>query len=79
MVGIMNTFAVIQNNIVINLILADTKEIAEEVTGLTCLMADANIGDLYEPESGLFFSPEELPEFQPPISELIPIVEEPAE
>jgi hypothetical protein len=30
-------FAVIENNTVINLIVADSKEIAEQITGLTCI------------------------------------------
>jgi hypothetical protein len=30
-------FAVIENNIVTNLIVADSKEIAESITGLTCV------------------------------------------
>lgn len=30
-------FAVISNNNVTNLIIADSKEVAEEVTGLTCI------------------------------------------
>ena len=33
----MATFAVIDNNTVTNVIVADTKEIAEIVTGLTCV------------------------------------------
>jgi hypothetical protein len=33
----MAKFAVIENGIVQNVIIADTKEIAEEVTGLTCI------------------------------------------
>ena len=33
----MAKFAVIENDIVKNVILADTKEIAEQVTGLTCV------------------------------------------
>ena len=33
----MKKFAVIQNNIVLNVILADSKEIAEQVTDLTCI------------------------------------------
>jgi hypothetical protein len=33
----MANYAVIQNNIVVNVIVADTKEIAEEATGLTCV------------------------------------------
>ena len=33
----MAKFAVINNEIVTNVIIADTKEIAEQVTGLTCV------------------------------------------
>jgi hypothetical protein len=33
----MANYAVIQNNIVTNVIVADSKEIAEEVTGLVCI------------------------------------------
>jgi hypothetical protein len=33
----MANFAVINNGVVVNTILADSKEIAEEVTGLTCI------------------------------------------
>jgi hypothetical protein len=33
----MKKFAVIQNNIVLNIILADSKEIAEQVTDLECI------------------------------------------
>jgi len=33
----MSNYAVIENNKVINLIAADSKEIAEEVIGLTCI------------------------------------------
>jgi len=36
-------FAVIENNIVVNIIVADSKEIAEQVTGLHCVKyTDAN-------------------------------------
>lgn len=33
----MANYAVIENNKVINVIAADTKEVAEEVTGFTCI------------------------------------------
>jgi hypothetical protein len=33
----MANFAVIENNMVTNIIVAETKEIAEEMTGLTCI------------------------------------------
>jgi hypothetical protein len=55
----MKRFAVIQNNIVINVIIADTKEIAEEATGLTCIEStdenSAYIGLKYE--NGVFEKP----------------------
>jgi hypothetical protein len=51
----MATFAVIQDNIVINAIVADTKEIAEQVTGSTCVeYTDENpagIGYTYDGEN----------------------------
>lgn len=44
-------FAVIKNNIVENIIVADSKEIAEQVTGLTCVQYEntnpAHIGLSY--------------------------------
>jgi hypothetical protein len=42
----MANYAVIQNNKVVNVIVADSKEIAEEVTNLTCIeyAADSNVG-----------------------------------
>lgn len=33
----MATFAVIENNTVTNVVVAETKEIAETITGLTCI------------------------------------------
>ena len=47
----MATFAVLNNNKVINVIIADTKEIAEEVTSSPCIEYTeenpAGIGDIY--------------------------------
>lgn len=46
----MPNFAVIKNNIVNNIIVADSLEIAENVTGLQCVEYDTmlvNIGDQY--------------------------------
>ena len=46
-------YAVIENNIVTNIIVADTLEIAEQATGKTCIQyTDANpasIGDTFIP------------------------------
>lgn len=48
----MATFAVIENNIVTNIVVAETKEIAETVTGLTCVEytseSPAGIGWTYD-------------------------------
>lgn len=47
----MANYAVIQNDKVTNVIVADSKEIAEEVTGLICIEYTeenpAGIGDIY--------------------------------
>jgi hypothetical protein len=56
----MTTFAVIDNNIVENIIVADTKEIAEKVTGKECIEYTeenpAQIGWTYT--NGAFVAPE---------------------
>ena len=58
----MKSFAVINNGIVTNLIVADTKEIAEEATGLLCIESvgenQAYIGLKYE--NGIFEKPVSL-------------------
>jgi hypothetical protein len=58
----MNTFAVIEDNKVINIIVADTKEIAEQVTGQTCVeYTEENpvgIGYTYDGEN--FIEPEPI-------------------
>lgn len=50
----MATYAVIENDIVINVIVADTLEIAQEVTGKTCIEYNdtnpAGIGWTYDGE-----------------------------
>lgn len=52
-------FAVIANNIVENIIVAESKEIAEEVVGKTCIEytddKPAFIGATYDSETGEFF------------------------
>lgn len=58
----MKTFAVINDDSVTNIIVAESKEIAESITGLSCieytLENPASIGYLYDGEK-----------FNPPISE----------
>ena len=53
----MAVFAVIENNIVVNSIIADTVEIAEAVTGLTCIATAHPIGTSHDPETGIFTEP----------------------
>lgn len=54
----MAIYAVTDNNIVINVIVADTKEVAEEVTGKTCIESTednpASIGSTW---NGINFIP----------------------
>lgn len=50
----MATFAVIKDELVVNNILADTKQIAEEVTGLLCIENNngaGNVGDTWDGSS----------------------------
>ena len=56
----MATFAVIENATVTNVIVADTKAIAEDMTGLPCVEYDqdsdnaAHIGGTYDEKTGKF-------------------------
>jgi hypothetical protein len=58
----MFTYAIIENNIVTNVIVADTLEIAQEVTGKTCVEYNednpAGIGWTYDGEK--FVAPEPI-------------------
>lgn len=56
----MAKYAVIKNNKVINLIVADSKEIAEQVTDLTCVeVTEERIGNINDTWDGTnFVSPE---------------------
>lgn len=57
----MATFAVLSENVVTNVIVADTKEIAEQVCGTVAeytLENPAGIGWTYDPETGTFTNPE---------------------
>lgn len=57
----MKTFAVVNNNIVINIIVANTKEIAEEITGFTCIeyteKNPAGVGWKFDGEKFISFEP----------------------
>jgi hypothetical protein len=72
----MANYAVIQDNIVTNVIVADSKEIAEEVAGFLCIeYTEENptgIGWAFNPELNVFVNPNAVVE-EPVIEE--PIVE----
>lgn len=59
----MARFVIVNNNVIENFILAETKEIAEGVTGLTAYDSDdpkvqgANVGFVWDEQSGVFVSP----------------------
>ena len=58
----MSQFAVIENGIVLNTIIADSKAIAEEITGLTCIeytIEPAEAGGTYS--DGTFISRKPYP------------------
>lgn len=67
----MGMFAVIEDNVVINTILADSKSIAEEVTNKTCIEYTQDnplgIGFIYDGEK--FINPTMKPSYRPEIIE----------
>jgi hypothetical protein len=68
----MPRFAVMTNNIVVNVIMVDDLEAAEAVTGgLPIIASDvANIGEVYNEEDGTFFVMPEPPVIEhPPVDE----------
>tara|TARA_R110000822_G_scaffold178193_1_gene318134 strand:+ start:154 stop:417 length:264 start_codon:yes stop_codon:yes gene_type:complete len=51
-------FAVIENSVVINAIIADSVDIAEKVTGFKCVASDeASPGYSYDPIDEIFIAP----------------------
>jgi creatinine amidohydrolase/Fe(II)-dependent formamide hydrolase-like protein len=55
---IMADFAVIENNVIVNVIVAETKEIAEKVTGKLCVvLPPLNVGIGWTYEGGTFTAP----------------------
>jgi hypothetical protein len=55
----MATFAVLTNSVVSNIIIADSKQIAEEATGLTCIeYTDSNIASIGDTWDGTKFTNE---------------------
>jgi hypothetical protein len=56
----MYKFAVIESGVVQNIIIADSQEIAETVTGKIVVQSEANIGDLYNEETGIFIDPKTI-------------------
>ena len=59
----MNNYAVVENGIVVNLVVADSLEVAESLTGQTCIEYDY---DLANPVIGLGW---DGTEFQQPVVE----------
>ena len=59
----MARFVIVNNNVIENFILADSKEIAEAITGLTAYEGDdprvwkANVGFVWSEEAGVFVNP----------------------
>lgn len=55
------TFAVLNNNVVVNVIVAESKEVAEQVVGLPCVeytnQNSAAIGDTYDEVNNVFVTP----------------------
>lgn len=56
----MSTFAILENDIVINVIIADSKEIAEEATGFIAVEYTqenpAKIGQTYDSVNNIFYT-----------------------
>jgi len=51
----MPTYAVIRNSLVVDAILCDSLEHAEELTGSTCIETnEASVGFMYDEETGIF-------------------------
>jgi hypothetical protein len=72
-------FAVLSGDIVSNVIVADSIEIAKKLTGLKCIMSESSsIGDVYDAELGQFHSPV-LPESAvvevPELAPTLPVTE----
>ena len=65
----MATFAILKDNIVINVIIADSKTIAEDATGLTAVEYTeenpAKIGQSYNEATNTFYTVEEAAEETP--------------
>lgn len=83
----MAQFAVINGTRVLNIIVADSQEIAEEVTGLLCVETyEGAVGDEYDEETNQFIKPfidvaadGPLAPEEPVIAPVVPIEETPAE
>jgi len=60
----MASFFIVENDVIVNVILADTKEIAEQVTGLVAIdsenpiVAGAVRGAVFDAEQNLYITPQ---------------------
>lgn len=75
----MGNFAVVESGIVLNTIIADSKQIAEEITGKTCIeftTEPASVGHIWDGEN--FYPPQPYPSWtKGPNSAWLPPVAEP--
>lgn len=76
----MYKFCIIDGEVVTDVILADSQELAEQLTGKPCVHSlDAGIGWAYDAETGEFTEPEPVELVAEVINELIAIEEAPTE
>ena len=60
----MASFCIVDNDVIVNVIVADTQEIAEQVTGLVAIDSDnpivagASRGAVFDPDQNLYINPE---------------------
>tara|TARA_R110000824_G_scaffold346417_4_gene533261 strand:- start:599 stop:793 length:195 start_codon:yes stop_codon:yes gene_type:complete len=60
----MASFFIVENDVIVNVIVADTKEIAEQVTGLLAIdsenptVANASRGAVFDAEQNLYINPQ---------------------
>ena len=76
----MNRFVVVDDLVVVNLIIAESQEIAEQISGKDCIASEsAGMGWVYDNSINEFIAPKEI-EVEANLKELIvvePIIEEP--
>ena len=72
----MAKFAVLSGNIVSNIIIADSIEVAEQLTGSICIMSDTpSVGWSYNAQTEEFTAPAIEPIIEPIVEEPLPLAE----